>query len=201
MSQKYTTIQELCCICKNRLEDICIECQANSINNKLDCPNIDGTPGCNHTFHNHCMNRWLKSRAVCPLDNIDWKSNTKHCYLCDDSLYNPCIQCFKSKNSDCPTKKHIQGCERVYHQHCIDKKLEKRNKCPYCRNRWFIKFENNDESICDHCWYPLSHFKDSIAANKHCGHIFHKRCLSSTCVNESNKRNSCQICYMEWESL
>ena len=26
-----------------------------------------------HAFHLHCINRWLKSRNVCPLDNREWE--------------------------------------------------------------------------------------------------------------------------------
>ena len=30
-------------------------------------------PHADHAFHFHCIQRWLKSRNVCPLDNRDWE--------------------------------------------------------------------------------------------------------------------------------
>lgn len=64
-------VVETCAICRNHLMEPCIECQPNSINNLTEqCIAAWGV--CNHAFHMHCIQRWLKSRAVCPLDNKDW---------------------------------------------------------------------------------------------------------------------------------
>lgn len=64
-------VVETCAICRNHLMEPCIECQPNSINNSLEqCIAAWGV--CNHAFHMHCIQRWLKSRPVCPLDNKDW---------------------------------------------------------------------------------------------------------------------------------
>lgn len=64
-------VVETCAICRNHLMEPCIECQPNSINNSADnCIAAWGV--CNHAFHMHCIQRWLKLRAVCPLDNKDW---------------------------------------------------------------------------------------------------------------------------------
>lgn len=64
-------VVETCAICRNHLMEPCIECQPNSINNLTEtCIAAWGV--CNHAFHSHCIQRWLKSRAVCPLDNKDW---------------------------------------------------------------------------------------------------------------------------------
>lgn len=64
-------VVDTCAICRNHLMEPCIECEPNSINNSSDqCIAAWGT--CNHAFHLHCIQRWLKSRAVCPLDNKDW---------------------------------------------------------------------------------------------------------------------------------
>jgi len=62
---------ENCAICRNHLMEPCIECQPNAINNNQD-PCIAAWGQCNHAFHFHCINRWLKTRHACPLDNTEW---------------------------------------------------------------------------------------------------------------------------------
>ncbi|ODV68685.1 RING/U-box [Hyphopichia burtonii NRRL Y-1933] len=64
-------VVETCAICRNHLMEPCIECQPNTLNNsRQECIAAWGV--CNHAFHMHCIQRWLKSRPVCPLDNKDW---------------------------------------------------------------------------------------------------------------------------------
>lgn len=50
----------------------CIDCQANMTHNANsgDCFAAWGV--CNHAFHMHCIQRWLKNRQVCPLDSKEW---------------------------------------------------------------------------------------------------------------------------------
>jgi RING-box protein 1 len=78
-----------CAICRNHIMDLCIECQAavatpapsSRADNKPDknkmvattmteCPVAWGE--CNHAFHKHCIQKWLQTRKVCPLDNKGW---------------------------------------------------------------------------------------------------------------------------------
>ncbi|CAG2165055.1 unnamed protein product [Oppiella nova] len=71
----WDVVVDNCAICRNNIMEFCIECQA-------QCGS-GGDPGaesctvaqgvCNHGFHFHCINRWLKTRAVCPLDNTEWE--------------------------------------------------------------------------------------------------------------------------------
>lgn len=62
---------ETCAICRNHLMEPCIDCQPNTMSqSNNEC--ITAWGACNHAFHMHCINRWLKTRNVCPLDNSTW---------------------------------------------------------------------------------------------------------------------------------
>lgn len=62
---------DTCAVCRNSLNEPSIEYTANPIaanNNGLKiCFGI-----CGHVFHLDCIQRWLKTRNVCPLCNKDW---------------------------------------------------------------------------------------------------------------------------------
>ena len=60
-------INDTCGICRNKLIDKCIECQTNI----KKCQSVLGT--CGHGFHKCCINRWIKTRNCCPLDDKEWK--------------------------------------------------------------------------------------------------------------------------------
>ena len=63
---------DTCAICRENIMDLCIECQANQ--NSEACQTCEPVWGvCNHTFHFHCITRWLKTRNVCPLCNQEWE--------------------------------------------------------------------------------------------------------------------------------
>lgn len=59
---------ENCAICRNGIGEPCIECVANP---DTSCNISWGA--CNHAYHTHCINRWLKTRNVCPMDNQTWE--------------------------------------------------------------------------------------------------------------------------------
>jgi len=60
-----------CAICRNHIMDLCLECQADPQNARAsECVVTWGI--CNHAFHSHCINKWLETRNVCPLDNRPW---------------------------------------------------------------------------------------------------------------------------------
>jgi E3 ubiquitin-protein ligase RBX1 len=62
---------ENCAICRNQINDLCVECQANSAPDTEDCNVAWGS--CNHAFHHHCISRWLKTKAICPMCSTDWE--------------------------------------------------------------------------------------------------------------------------------
>lgn len=63
---------ETCTICRNHIMDLCIECQNDTKNGK--CNVVWGK--CGHAFHKHCIDRWLNTKHVCPLDTQVWVEET-----------------------------------------------------------------------------------------------------------------------------
>eukprot|EP01138_Halocafeteria_seosinensis_P014947 gb/GECG01015258.1/.p1 GENE.gb/GECG01015258.1/~~gb/GECG01015258.1/.p1 ORF type:complete len:138 (+),score=15.33 gb/GECG01015258.1/:1-414(+) len=60
--------QDNCAICRNSLYEPSIDHQ--SIGN----PDVTIAWGsCNHCFHLECIQRWLKTRNVCPLCTTEWE--------------------------------------------------------------------------------------------------------------------------------
>lgn len=53
-----------CPICKYDL----LKC---NICNKQNCKSVIGK--CGHGYHLHCIDKWRKTRNVCPLDNQPWE--------------------------------------------------------------------------------------------------------------------------------
>ena len=65
----YNVQADTCSICRGSLMDLCISCQSN-MSSSEECNVAWGE--CNHAFHAHCITDWLKTRAVCPLDQKQW---------------------------------------------------------------------------------------------------------------------------------
>ena len=68
IDSKFNLLNEICPICRNNLDDKCIECE-NKNDNKI-CISVIGC--CYHGIHEHCIDRWKQTRNVCPLDNTVW---------------------------------------------------------------------------------------------------------------------------------
>ena len=67
----YDAVSESCGICRNPLREACISCQANQEKFDLNkCQKVVGK--CNHCFHNHCIEEWVKKQNNCPLDFSEW---------------------------------------------------------------------------------------------------------------------------------
>ena len=67
----YNNLGDTCSICKNALNEACINCQANPENyDPNNCKKVVGQ--CNHCFHNHCIEEWIKKQNNCPLCFNEW---------------------------------------------------------------------------------------------------------------------------------
>ncbi|OQS55018.1 pip1 [Ecytonucleospora hepatopenaei] len=60
---------ETCTICRNHIMDLCIECQNDEKNGRCNV----AWGKCGHAFHKHCIDRWLNTKNVCPLDTQVWQ--------------------------------------------------------------------------------------------------------------------------------
>ena len=99
----YKNPRDNCVICQSNVMDICTECQSTAAPNDVHklaeeiymrpdnqasarvviedlnqalakqqiCPIAWGK--CKHYFHRHCIEKWLKTRHICPLDNGVWE--------------------------------------------------------------------------------------------------------------------------------
>ena len=63
------TINDECPICRNSVLETCVECSAAT--SQTQCISIMGE--CSHIYHLHCIDKWTKTKNVCPLDNKKWE--------------------------------------------------------------------------------------------------------------------------------
>lgn len=78
------SVTEECPICRLTLTDLCCRCAITKedLQNigllvdigrpKTPCTTVACRRNRQHIFHRHCMDRWLRVRCVCPLDNLEW---------------------------------------------------------------------------------------------------------------------------------
>lgn len=65
----YDIENDTCAICHNALMVPCITCEAEP-HNAEECSVAWGQ--CGHSYHFHCITRWLRTRSTCPLDDDEW---------------------------------------------------------------------------------------------------------------------------------
>jgi len=65
----YDIENDTCSICHNQLMVPCITCEAEP-HSAEECSVAWGQ--CSHSYHFHCITRWLKTRSTCPLDDEEW---------------------------------------------------------------------------------------------------------------------------------
>jgi len=66
----YDIENDTCAICHNQLMVPCITCEAEPAQAE-ECSVAWGT--CSHSYHFHCITRWLRTRSTCPLDDDEWE--------------------------------------------------------------------------------------------------------------------------------
>jgi RING-box protein 1 len=71
----YVLNQQDCSICRTSLDKPAIGFENNSEN--IEEYTTIVTSSCQHSYHMLCINKWLKTRHVCPMCNIPWKEQSK----------------------------------------------------------------------------------------------------------------------------
>eukprot|EP00461_Guttulinopsis_vulgaris_P002033 UN02034 len=69
----YSNAADNCSICHNALTDQCLQCYKGSTEG--ECLPVWGK--CSHSFHFHCMAKWITKQQKCPLCSAEWVMETK----------------------------------------------------------------------------------------------------------------------------
>ncbi|AYV79277.1 MAG: E3 ubiquitin-protein ligase RBX1 [Faunusvirus sp.] len=70
----HSSKSETCEICKTKLNLMCATCEATKSSAACEC--VQGV--CEHSYHKHCIEEWLKKSKVCPLDRKTWIYKVVH---------------------------------------------------------------------------------------------------------------------------
>lgn len=74
-SWKWDTDTNECSICRNNIMDNCTECVSSENYAEMEnCKAVKGNGvNCDHSFHHHCISKWLENHDNCPLHSDKWK--------------------------------------------------------------------------------------------------------------------------------
>lgn len=66
-SRDWNILEEMCGICQQGFNQICSDCK-----HPTECPPVKGQ--CDHAFHLHCIEQWVKGREECPMCRLRWNN-------------------------------------------------------------------------------------------------------------------------------
>jgi len=71
----YLNASNHCTICHNALTDKCLQCSSAMLAEaSSECTPAWGV--CSHTYHHHCISKWLKKADSCPICSAVWEYKT-----------------------------------------------------------------------------------------------------------------------------
>ena len=73
---KFKTTYSDCPICKVKLEQTCTQCESTHVKGDLICDVSQGK--CGHSFHKHCIDKWISQSSVCPICNTPYNMDIKN---------------------------------------------------------------------------------------------------------------------------
>lgn len=72
---KFKSSGDDCVICKEKMVSLCIECSTNQTkDSKCDVSRAN----CGHSFHKHCIDKWLTSATNCPICTVPINISVKN---------------------------------------------------------------------------------------------------------------------------